>query len=275
LQQVIMHEMEHLRRADDWTNLLQKIALAVFPLNPALFWVERRLCAERELACDDSVLRSSGGRKAYAICLTHLAEYSMLRRSLSLALGAWERQSELVQRVHRILGQPGETLNRRQSLALTGGLAVVVLGGALGLSRSPELVGFADPQVSFAQNSNAGAGPDRVVGSAEAREVRGVSNAVEGHVQLAKATMPGPWGAFPTTNQTVRRNVRAVVQRRKVAALRAVKQERVERPRQAWVVMTQWSGAGSAQSLVWAVQQDSTGSIAAIRTASGWLFIQI
>ena len=95
LQQVVLHEMEHLRRADDRTNLLQKLALVLFPLNPALLWVERRLCAERELACDDGVLSSSCGRKAYARCLTHLAEYSMLRRGLSLALGAWERQSEL------------------------------------------------------------------------------------------------------------------------------------------------------------------------------------
>ena len=91
LRQVVMHEMEHLRRGDDWTNLLQKLALVVFPLNPAMLWVERRLCAERELACDDGVLRASAGRKAYAICLTRLAEYSMLRRSFSLVLGAWER----------------------------------------------------------------------------------------------------------------------------------------------------------------------------------------
>ena len=45
MQQVVLHEMEHLRRADDWTNLLQKIGLVLFPLNPVLLWVERRLCA--------------------------------------------------------------------------------------------------------------------------------------------------------------------------------------------------------------------------------------
>ena len=33
LKQVLIHEMEHLRRADDWTNLLQKLALVAFPLN--------------------------------------------------------------------------------------------------------------------------------------------------------------------------------------------------------------------------------------------------
>jgi beta-lactamase regulating signal transducer with metallopeptidase domain len=43
LQQVVLHEMEHLRRRDDWTNLLQKMGLVLFPLNPVLLWVERRL----------------------------------------------------------------------------------------------------------------------------------------------------------------------------------------------------------------------------------------
>jgi hypothetical protein len=36
LEQIVLHEAGHLGRADDWMNLLQKIALAIFPLNPAL-----------------------------------------------------------------------------------------------------------------------------------------------------------------------------------------------------------------------------------------------
>ena len=118
--------MEHLRRRDDWTNLFQKAALVLFPLNPVLLWVERRLCAERELACDDRVLRSSGAAKAYAICLTRLAEFSMIQRSLSLALGAWERQSELVRRVHRLLRRPTESMGDRQAQFLTAGLILGV-----------------------------------------------------------------------------------------------------------------------------------------------------
>jgi beta-lactamase regulating signal transducer with metallopeptidase domain len=126
MQQVVLHEMEHLRRGDDWTNLLQKIGLVLFPLNPVLLWVECRLCAERELACDDRVVRSSAGRKAYALCLTHLAEYSILRRSFSLVLGAWERRPELVRRVHRILRQPVRSMGRKPAIFATGG----VLAGA-------------------------------------------------------------------------------------------------------------------------------------------------
>ena len=44
LKQIVLHEAEHLRRGDDWTNLFQKLCLVLFPLNPALWWMERRLC---------------------------------------------------------------------------------------------------------------------------------------------------------------------------------------------------------------------------------------
>ena len=125
LSQVIVHEMEHLRRGDDWTNLIQKLALVLFPLNPALAWVERRLCAERELACDDRVLHAGSGRKAYAMCLAHLAEYSLVRRGFGLVLGAWEKRPELVQRVHRILRGPVHSMGRGPALAATG---LLVLG---------------------------------------------------------------------------------------------------------------------------------------------------
>ena len=74
LRQIVMHEMEHLRRGDDWINLVQKLSLVVFPLNPALMWIERELCLERELACDAGVIRATGAPKAYATCLTSLAE---------------------------------------------------------------------------------------------------------------------------------------------------------------------------------------------------------
>src|SRR5262249_46251734 len=82
LEQIVLHEMQHLERGDDWTNLAQKLALALFPLNPALLWIERRLCLERELACDDGVLRitsaqRAGARKVYATTLANLAEHSL------------------------------------------------------------------------------------------------------------------------------------------------------------------------------------------------------
>ncbi len=152
LRQVLVHEMEHLRRADDWTNLAQKLIVAAFPLNPALGWVERRLCAERELACDDRVLAEGSGRKAYALCLTRLAEFALTARGFSLVLGAWEQRPELVRRVERILSSPMRAMSRPAALGVTAGVLAVALSAAVELARSPELVSFA-PAVAVAQNS--------------------------------------------------------------------------------------------------------------------------
>lgn len=241
LQQVVLHEMEHLRRGDDWTNLLQKVMLVLFPLNPVLLWVERRLCAERELACDDSVLRSSGARKGYAICLTRLAEYSMLRRSFTLVLGAWERQSELVRRVHRILRRPKEGISRGQTVVLTSSLMVGVVGCALGLSRSPQVVSFSVPEASEQALLQAPS-----VGASNAAQ-RGF----EAHPQLVNAVMPErtSQGAFlhAGTGEVRKPAARPV-------SLRNVRRKRPS-PAQAWVLMTAWNDADLAPSVVLTVAQ--------------------
>ncbi len=53
----------------------------LFPLNPALAWMERRLCREREMACDEGVVRSTQAPRAYAACLASLAERRLERRT--------------------------------------------------------------------------------------------------------------------------------------------------------------------------------------------------
>jgi beta-lactamase regulating signal transducer with metallopeptidase domain len=146
LEQVVLHETEHLRRRDDWTNLLQKFALALFPLNPALAWMERRLCREREMACDEGVVRRTQAPRAYAACLTALAERGLqqrelLRRAHALSLGAFTRRPELVHRVHSILRRK-RALNPLAAAALVGVVGFGLVIGALELSRSPQLVAF-------------------------------------------------------------------------------------------------------------------------------------
>jgi beta-lactamase regulating signal transducer with metallopeptidase domain len=145
MKQIILHEMAHLDRADDWTNLLQKLLRAISPLNPALVWAERHLCREREQACDDAVLDAAGNPRAYATCLTKLAENKLLRQVTSLAPGFWQRHSELAGRVENIL-------HRRRNLGpvLSRGLVaaglVASLSGVLALQRCPGLVSFASEE---------------------------------------------------------------------------------------------------------------------------------
>jgi beta-lactamase regulating signal transducer with metallopeptidase domain len=148
LEQVILHETEHLRRWDDWTNLGQKVCLMLFPLNPALAWMERRLAKEREMACDEGVVRVTRAPRAYAACLASLAERRLenrlgnhLARAEALSLGAFERRPELVHRVHSILFG-GKMLSPVASRALVGVVGCGLVFGSVELARCPQMVAF-------------------------------------------------------------------------------------------------------------------------------------
>ncbi|HEV2325359.1 MAG TPA: M56 family metallopeptidase [Terracidiphilus sp.] len=141
LDQIVLHETEHLRRCDDWTNLLQKLCLVLFPLNPGLAWIERRLCREREMACDDGVIRVTRAPRAYAACLASLAEHGLQRRAGALSLGAWHARPELVRRVHSILRRR-HPLNPFAARAVLAAVACILLAGASELVRCPRLIAF-------------------------------------------------------------------------------------------------------------------------------------
>ena len=141
LHAIVLHELEHLRRRDDWFNLFSKVAIAVFPFNPALLWLDRRLGIERELACDASVVATTHLPLPYAGSLTRLAEHRVARR-LALALAAWTRPSEVAQRVSALLGPPAPVCPRRSRTAI-GVLSSLLLLTTFGLLRTPQIVSFA------------------------------------------------------------------------------------------------------------------------------------
>ncbi len=152
LDQIVLHETEHLRRRDDWTNLLQKLALVLFPLSPALLWMERQLCLEREMACDEGVIRRTNAPRAYAECLASLAERGIEHRTQGLALealslGAWQRRPELVRRVHSILRRR-QVLGPIAARGLMAALGCSLLLGSAGLARCPQMVAFISPPAS-------------------------------------------------------------------------------------------------------------------------------
>ena len=274
MQQVVLHEMEHLRRADDWTNLLQKVALVLFPLNPVLLWVERRLCAERELACDDRVLRSSAGRKAYALCLAHLAEYAILRRTFSLVLGAWERRPELVRRVHRILSQPVRSMGRRPAMAATSGVLAGALGCALALSHSPQLVSFVPAHQSDLQ--------------AQSLDPHEVASALGGTPQLMKAAMPAQPDQPAAQQKAVHPAVVKHAKPRRPAPTRIARLDAPPAPlpdldQHTVIVLTEWTAYQVRPRVVLAVSADQRPArpvmiparYALVPTPMGWLIIQI
>jgi beta-lactamase regulating signal transducer with metallopeptidase domain len=311
LEQIVLHEMEHLRRADDWTNLIQKISLVLFPLNPVLLWVERRLCVERELACDDRVLRVTNAKKAYATCLVNLAEHSVLRRGAMLVLGAWERQSELTRRVRRILRQPEGMMGHRQLRLVTGALMAGIIGGAITLAREPRLISFAPQTVQRAEVEVVPASSSYV--PAAFHEEANAPHAVDAifhELQTPSAKAPVSTGANGTVKPASAKKSR--LRRRVNPALRAatdqpsmpaslsriglpgVDMTRISTPalpqqRSAWLVLTDWTDApipsnsdpshqlppALTSTHLGVVLSDGVYSYAAVPVSNGWLIVQL
>jgi hypothetical protein len=158
LNAILLHELAHLRRRDDWTNLAQKILGALLFFHPAVWWIEKKLALEREMACDDLVLAEtkSTNPRTYAECLVSLAEKSFLRRGIALAQAAVDRLRNVSLRVTRILdvNRPLATGIWSPAPVLAGGASLICL---LALSQAPtRLVSFDHGAASLAANASAG-----------------------------------------------------------------------------------------------------------------------
>lgn len=152
LKYILLHEMAHLSRRDDWTNLAQKILKAVLFFLPSVWWIERKLSLDREMACDDVVLARSGSARGYAECLARVAEKSFLRRQLVLAQAAVGRVRQLTTRVAMILDPNRPKASGLWKPAIP---VVVVLTGlsAVPASMAPTFVHFSDSTVKAATKS--------------------------------------------------------------------------------------------------------------------------
>jgi beta-lactamase regulating signal transducer with metallopeptidase domain len=153
LHAILLHELAHLRRWDDWTNLAQKIVKAVFFFHPAVWLIESQLTLEREMACDDAVLAANFNARAYAESLVGLAEKSFLRRGVTLAQAAVGHVQQLKSRLAEILRKDrGEQVSRLRkpaiAMMLIAGI-VLVYGGA----HAPRLIAFSSSAQQVASAS--------------------------------------------------------------------------------------------------------------------------
>ena len=134
-EQVVLHEIAHVRRRDDWMKLAQKLIEAVLFFHPAVLWIGRRLNLEREVACDDSVISLTGRARPYAACLIKLLELTSLRRRSLLAPGAVTIKRQISSRVEMIVDK-----KRNATLILSKvGLLVMLLAMALVVAEAARI----------------------------------------------------------------------------------------------------------------------------------------
>jgi beta-lactamase regulating signal transducer with metallopeptidase domain len=122
LEAVIAHELAHVKRLDAFVNLFQIAAETLLFYHPAVWWVSKRIRAERENCCDDVAISICGNAVEYARALATMAEW---QTAPALAMAA--NRSPLAERVARLLGLT----------KLNGGLrSVAIVGSVLCLCAS-------------------------------------------------------------------------------------------------------------------------------------------
>jgi beta-lactamase regulating signal transducer with metallopeptidase domain len=162
LNQILLHEIAHLRRWDDWTNLAQKLVKALFFFHPAVWWIEKKVSLEREMACDDAVVAETASPRAYAECLAHLAEKTLIQRSLAFAQAALGKIHQTSLRVAQILDVNRPSGKGRSWKPAVSLVAVFAMTCVVGISRPPRLIAFSDSGTSSVAASATDSSVDQV-----------------------------------------------------------------------------------------------------------------
>ncbi|HEV2418951.1 MAG TPA: M56 and DUF3738 domain-containing protein [Terriglobia bacterium] len=131
---VLLHELAHLARYDDWMALVTHALGALLVLHPLAAIVMGRIEREREMACDDFVVARTGSARSYARSLARLHDLRWSTGTRLLAPGLLGRHSSLGNRIESLLRR-GREFSARPSLLSLGvsALLLAVLLGAGGL----------------------------------------------------------------------------------------------------------------------------------------------
>jgi beta-lactamase regulating signal transducer with metallopeptidase domain/ankyrin repeat protein len=124
LRAVLAHERCHVKRRDNLTAALHMVVQTLFWFHPLVWWLETRLIAERERACDEEVL--AGGNKAndYAEGIVRVCQ-NYLQSPLRCAAGVGG--GNLARRIDAILNPPRQVrLSALQAILLSGMASAVV-----------------------------------------------------------------------------------------------------------------------------------------------------
>ena len=144
---VLAHELSHVARHDVFWQIVARLACAVYWFHPLAWLAERRMRVERELACDDAVLRSGSQPDEYAAVLLDVAA-AVSRRPRARAAGIAMACRHPIQRRIRAILEPGHNRlpvgPRTGRLLLAAALLLAVLAAGLHPFAPPQVK--ADPQ---------------------------------------------------------------------------------------------------------------------------------
>jgi len=119
---VILHELAHIKRKDQFIQSLCHISNALFWFNPLVWVIKRRLQTEQERACDDYVINSGITASDYATQLLNIAR--TLNPTPQMATVPFARKADLPDRIRLILNNH---INRKPTPIFTSLFATLLL----------------------------------------------------------------------------------------------------------------------------------------------------
>ena len=136
VRRALVHELEHVRRADWCVHVATRVVCAIYWFHPLVWAAWRQLSLESERACDDEVLRVSD-RTAYAQQLVTLARRQTQPSTLPVL--SMVEQSDLSTRVAALLDgtQARGRLGPVRALA-TGAAACLLVAGVAPLRAASQ-----------------------------------------------------------------------------------------------------------------------------------------
>jgi beta-lactamase regulating signal transducer with metallopeptidase domain len=150
LDRVVIHEWAHVQRRDDAAQIVQLLVRVVAGWHPALWWLERQLHVEREMACDDMAVTVTGSAREYAACLATLASLPVVPIHSLPALAAISSPG-LRRRIVRILAERRVASSQSwRATAIGAGVLLAVLALLVGRVRVVKTA-FTAPALSAAR----------------------------------------------------------------------------------------------------------------------------
>ncbi|QDU08391.1 M56 family metallopeptidase [Gimesia aquarii] len=154
LRNILLHEMAHLLRKDQFVVLLQELVAALYWLNPLVRILNRQLARAREEICDNYVL-STVDPVEYSKTLFRLGQMLPRPRLLSTSVGIFNTDWKLEDRITDLLDERRITMIRMQpnyAAAIVVSvfvLSIVIAGSSIGLAQ-----GSTDPIATEKKESN-------------------------------------------------------------------------------------------------------------------------
>jgi beta-lactamase regulating signal transducer with metallopeptidase domain len=135
MRMILLHELAHVKRGDLWIAWISWMAATLHWFNPGIRFALALARTDREMACDERVLRLLPDPKTYGAALIRFMEVNQEPAPSSIlgAIGIFESKSALVRRVRRI-----SAYRRPTMVTPLISVAILILGGLFGLTDARE-----------------------------------------------------------------------------------------------------------------------------------------